>query len=151
MPAELLLKSCKYLFLRELTAPNSLRLVVEEGIKSPESTPLKIGTVEISGGYSVLSGAHPSLFEMVWDHYIAYFVLNEMYSVGDESEKFELGDHVRVYTASKFLDYARHATFTHEKTPGLSEPIQIICQWHVIDVISTKVPTVKKLRSALRD
>jgi hypothetical protein len=145
------LKSCKCLFLGELNEPNRLRLVVEQGKGSPESTPLNMGARVISGGSSVLYGPHTSRFEIVWDHCIAYSVLNQMDSVGDESEKSELGNLARVDIVSKFLHEVRHATFTHEKAPGLSEPIPIICQGHVIDVIATTVPTVEKLRSTLRD
>ena len=147
------LNACKYLFLRELNEPkiNSLRLVVEEGKAAPDSTPFQIGTVVIPGAHSVQTGQHTSLFEIAWDQYIAYSVMNEMYVVGDKSEEFELGNLVRVYSESKFLDYVRHATCTHEKKPGLSEHIEVICEWHIIDVISTTVPKVKKLRSARRD
>lgn len=147
------LNSCKYLFLRELYEPkiNSLRLVVEEGKPSPTTTPVEIGRVVISGGHSVLSGEHTSLFEIAWDNYVAYSVLNEMYAVGDPSEKFELGNLVRVYPESKFLDYVHRPKGAYETNPGLSQHIEIVCEWHVIDVVSATAPTVKKLRSARRD
>ena len=143
------LNSCKYLFLRELNEPkiNSLRLVVEEGKLSPASSSFKIGGVVISGGYDVLSGERTSRFEIAWDHYIAYSVMKEMYAVPDKSETFELGNLVRVYSESKFLQYVGHTTGSHEQNPSPWQHIEIICEWHVIDVISTAVPTVKNLRS----
>jgi hypothetical protein len=143
------LNRCESLFLRGLNEPreNSLRVVVEEGKPSPEETSIEIAGTVISGVHRVLTGEHTSLFEISWDHYMAYSVINESYAVGDESEKFELGNLVRVYSESKFLDFVRRATWTQNDS-GFSQHIEIVCECHILDVISTTVPTVKKLRSA---
>ncbi|HXJ85766.1 MAG TPA: hypothetical protein VMS18_03050 [Candidatus Binatia bacterium] len=148
------LNSCSYLFLREAgeTIEFSLRLMIEEGVALPEATPIEVCGVSLGSGHNVTSGENTRLFEVCWDSYVAYSVTNESFANGvDETDKFELGNLVRVYSKSNFLEYVRKATLASDEYPGPLQHIGIICEWHVIDVISTSLPTVKKLRSAHRD
>lgn len=146
------LNSCRYLFLREIAEPqqNSLRLVIEEGIDSTEATPIEFAGVPLGEGYRVTTGEHTCLFELVWDSYIAYSISNESYAAHSDSEKFELGNLARVYSESSFLNYIRTATIACDDYPGPSQHIELICECHIIDVVSTTVPTVKILRSRKR-
>lgn len=142
------LNSCCHLFLRELCEPpeNSLKLVIEEGIASTETTPIEIAGIALGEGHRVTTGKHTRLFEVVWDSYVAYCVANESYTAPSDSEKFEFGNLARVYSDSNFLNYIRAATIACDEYPGPSQHVQIICERHIIDVASTAVPTVKIVR-----
>jgi hypothetical protein len=145
------INSCPYLFLREMSEPeeNSLRLLIEEGIVSAEATPIEVAGVVIEGGHRITSTENARLFEIYWDQYIAYGVRNESYVIGgDDSERFELGNLARIYSKSNFLDYMRKATFASDEHPGPALHIEIICQSHIIDVLSIAVPSVKRLGPA---
>ena len=153
MSSELLadLNSCQHLFLREISEPeqNSLRLLIEEGIASLKPTAVEVAGVAMGDGYKITSGQNARLFEARWDSYVAYSIRNESYVTRDDSEKFELGNLVRIYSESKFLEYVGKATIACDEYPGPSQHVEIICECHIIDVISTTVPTVKRLRPAL--
>jgi len=146
------LNSCRYLFLREITEPeeNALKLLIEEGVASTEATPIDFAGVSMGEGYRVTTGEHTRLFEILWDSYITYAVSNESYAAHSDSEKFELGNLARVYSESNFLNYIRPATIACDKYPGPSQHIELICECHIIDVVSTTVPTVRMLRSGKR-
>jgi hypothetical protein len=123
------LNSCQYLFLRDTAEPreNSLRLLIEEGIPSPEPVSLKIAGTVITDCHKVTVGENARRFEICWDSYVAYSIRNESFVVADdESEKFELGNLVRVYSESKFLEYVRSATIAHDEYPGPTRHIEIV-------------------------
>lgn len=148
------LNSCGYLFLREASEPieGCLRLVIEEDVVSPDATAIEVCGVSLGSGNKVTSGENTHLYEVCWDSYVAYSVLNESYALsGDESEEFELGNRVRVYSKSNFLEYVRKSTFVSDEYPGPLQHIEITCAWHIIDVISTALPTMKTLQSPRRD
>ncbi len=142
------LNSCQHLYLREMAEPkqNSLRLLIEEGIPSPETVSIKIAGTVITDCHKVTFGGNARRFEVCWDSYVAYSIRNESFVVADDdSEKFELGNLVRVYSKSKFLEYVRSATIACDEYPGPTQHIEIISETHIIDVISTVAPTVRKL------
>jgi len=142
------LNSCRHLYLREIGEPaqNSLRLVIEEGVESAETASVNFGGTVIADCHKVTIGEHARLFELIWDSYVAYSIRNESYVVKDDAEEYALGNLTRVYSKSKFLDYAASATIACDEYPGPSQHVEIICECHIIDVVSTTVPSVKKLR-----
>lgn len=142
------LNSCQYLFPREINEleQNGLTLLIEEGIASPESTSIEVAGTVISDYHGVTSGKDSRLFRVTWVAYIAYSVRNESYVLADEGGRFELGNLARVYSRSKFLEYVRAATIASNEYAGPSQHVQILCECHIIDVISTTTPTVRRLR-----
>ena len=142
------LNSCAHLFLREIGEPreNCLRLLIEEGIVSPDTVSIEVGGSIITDCHKVTSGDNARLFEIAWNSYIAYSIRNESYAAPDDSEKFDLGNLVRIYSESKFLEYIARATFASDEYPGPYLHVEIICECHIIDVISTAVPEIKKVR-----
>jgi hypothetical protein len=142
------LNSCAYLFLREIGEPreNSLRLISEEGTASPDAISIEVAGTVISDRHKVTSGADTQLFEIAWDFYVAYSVRNESYVVRDDSEQFDLGNPVRIYSKSTFLDYVARATFACDEHLGPLLHVGVLCESHIIDMISTDLPKIKKLR-----
>ena len=118
---------CRSLFLTDIqeTGGNSLRLVVEEG--QPDGT--RDGRV----------------FEIVWDFYVGYSVLNETFVQANDEEVCE-GRRFRIYSKSHFLAYMACASFASEEHPGPTRHYRVACEDHIVDVLSTAAPSVRKLR-----
>jgi hypothetical protein len=146
------LNSCQHLFLREIGEPaqNRLKLVIEEGVVSTETTSVNFGGSVIAGCHKVILGKNSRLFEITWDSYVAYSIRNESYVVKDETEEYSLGNLARIYSKSKFLDYILGSTIASDEYPGPSQHVEIICECHIVDVVSTTIPSGKNLRPAPR-
>jgi hypothetical protein len=141
------LDTCASLYLREIGEPaqNSLRLIIEEAFVTPEEVTVKFAETEIANCHLVKPTPNSRLFEIVWDNYVAYSVANESYSTRNESEEF-CGRFARLYAKSYFLDYVSRATLATVEYPGPMNHIQVVCECHIIDVVSTKFPRVGQLR-----
>ena len=141
---------CDFLFLREITEldDNGLRLLLQEGTVALETVSVKVGGAEISGCHRIESTSESRLFEVVWQRYVAYAVRNESFVSPDEYE-ISVGSRFRVYSRSSFLDFVRSATFVTDDYPGPIQHIAVTCEDDIVDVVSTKEPTVKRLRPIL--
>jgi hypothetical protein len=142
------INSCEYFFLRSITEPeeNILRLIIEEAGAGGPPVPLKIGDTVLGEGIPITSTGDSRLFEITWNDYIAYSVRNESYATTADDEKVAWGKRVREYSKSRFLDYISQATFASAEYPGPFQHIQIVSENHIIDVGSTKIPRIQRLR-----
>jgi hypothetical protein len=145
--------SCSGLFLREIAEPreNCLRLLLEEAFALPEEVTVRVGETEIIGCHPVRSTESSRLFEIIWDGYVAYSVIAESFTSLDESEEFS-GRLARVYSKSHFLDYVSRATLACKEYPGPLQHTELVCERHVIEVVSTESPWIRQVRpgAALR-
>jgi hypothetical protein len=140
------LDTCASLYLRDIAEPqqNNLRLRIEEASVMPEEVSVTFAGTEITNCHLVRPTADSRLFEIVWDNYVAYSVSNESYSTRNESEEFS-GKCARLYGKSHFLDYISRATLASEEYPGPLRHIQLVCECHIIDVVSARFPEVKRI------
>jgi hypothetical protein len=148
VPKELAeLDACASLCLREISEPrqNSLRLLIEEAEVMPEEVAVRIAGTDLGTGHLVRSTPNSRLFEIVWDNYVAYSVINESYATPGESEEFS-GRFARFYTKSSFLDYVSRATLACKEYPGPLRHFGIVSECHVIDVVTTGIPRVRQMR-----
>ncbi len=83
------------------------------------------------------------MFEVVWQHYVAYSVRNESFVSPDEYE-VSVGRRFRVYSKSRFLDFIGCATFATDEYPGPVQHIGVNCEDHIVDVVSKMDPQVKR-------
>jgi hypothetical protein len=139
--------SCDYLFLREIQEErlNRLRLVVVEGVASDVAVTEVVAGVAFDNCRSIEIVPRSRIFDISWDWYVSYSVRNESFITMDETEKISSGKRVRIYSKSHFLEYIARATFACEKHPGPMHHVEVVCQDHVIDVISTKMPVIKRV------
>jgi len=112
----------------------------------PEEVTVKFAGAEIANCHIVKSTADSGLFEIIWDNYVAYCVTNESYSTRNESEEFS-GRFARLYGKSHFLDYISRASLACKEYPGPLQHLQLVCECHIIDVVSTRFPQVSKVHS----
>ena len=140
------INSCSYLFvdaLNELPG-NGLQVVLREGLVRAEATTLKIADTQLTGLHAIEATEKSRSFEVKWEYYVAYSVVNESFKKRRTDELWA-GDLFRIYTKSCFIDFVAAATFATDEYPGPLQHIGLLCEDHIVDVISTKEPSVKKL------
>jgi len=148
--ARSILDGAEYLYLRDISEPNdnSLRLVVEEArvnrSKIGKGLPLLDQFSEILKDAALIEATQGCrMIELRWDRYVAYLVTEEVAgSAGDPRDDDYIGNLLRVYSTSHFLDYLGG------NTGGHVEPLthyKVICLNHLIDVASYKPPEIRLL------
>jgi hypothetical protein len=141
--------ACQYLFLGEIGEPraNSLRLVVHEARASRHAVPIEIAETQLGEGHPVESDDSCSVFEILWQSYVAYQVTNESFAHGEGSDSVWSGRTVRLYTKSHFLEYVLRETFANDENPGPGHLLHfcLICSDHIIDVVVTEAPLVRRI------
>ena len=138
---------CTSLFLQIATEPNesSLLLRIEEGRTNDTPEDINIGGVVIAGTRKVLHDDSCRIFELVLGTYISYSVTNESFASPDDP-LFYTGEKIRKYSQSPFLEYVRAATFATDEYPGSYGHMAVICERHIIDVVSTEEPKVRLVK-----
>ena len=138
------INACSCLFVSEIQELeyNGLRIVVREGLPGGEAGPLQVGDAVISGGTRIEVTEESQTFELVWSRYVAYSVLNESFASVDDEELYE-GTRFRVYVQSRFIDYVSRASFACADYPGPTQHYAVVCENHVVNVISTVQPTIQ--------
>jgi hypothetical protein len=101
--------------------------------------------VEVKGSRPIESDESCQLFELIWPNYVAYCVRNESYTQWDPTEVWE-GQQFRIYSKSHFRDYVEKDTFASDKYPGALQHWSLICLNHIVDVIGSKQPQIRRLR-----
>lgn len=135
---------CKYVYLKEICEPedNCLRLIVEEAIEGGE--PGAIDSTGLSGkGIQVANESR--VFEIYFDSYIGYSIIDESLALPDDSEIFE-GRIFCIYDKSNYLDYLKKSSFATEDHPGPFVHYGFNCLNHIIDIASADEPEIKKLK-----
>jgi len=143
---------CTYLFLRWIGEPkdNHLRLIIEEA--SPQSHRTWIPPIESSPEIAdILAGASPiesdsksRLFEVSYEDYISYTVMNESYGKFPEPPELFTGKLFREFQWSYLLEWTRKVSYASDDHPGpgILQHHEIACLNHVIDVITTRPPNL---------
>ena len=88
-----------------------------------------------------------ALYELVFDHYVAYSVRNEGYTVEDIAEAFS-GTVAGIYTSSRFLEYVKLATIAASVQAAPYVHYGFNCLNHIVDVVAFGAPVVSRLRKS---
>ena len=141
--------ACQYLFLREIGEPraNSLRLLIHEARASSQAVPIEIAETQLGEGHPVESDDSCSIFEILWQNYVAYQVTNESLVHGESSGEVWSGRIARLYTKSHFLEYVLRKTYACDEHPGPGPLLHfcLICSDHIIDVVAAEAPQVRRI------
>jgi len=140
------INTCRYLFLSEIQELdyNGLRLVVREGLTTETVEAIHVAGSVLSGGTRISVTEESRAFELVWKQYVAYSVLNESYASAVEQENYR-GNRFRIYLRSNFIDYVSRASFATIEYPGPTEHYEVVCENHIVDVISTRAPDAQRV------
>ena len=142
----------KYLYLTEIGEPedNVLRLVIEQASVGEQEHDLTVGTSVISGLRDIVSDEKCFVYEVIFETYIAYSVINESFTQVDDSEIYT-GNLFRIYSKSHFLDYVKVATFASEDYPGVFSHYEIVALNHIVEIVSVDSPKINLLRVPLNE
>lgn len=140
---------CDYLFLAEIEelSGNGLRLLVREGRAAGQRQDVHVAGQTIHDCTPIAVADESAAFEIVWEHYVAYCVLNEAFAFSPSSEDVYTGKRVRIYSESRFRQYVSRATFATDEYPGPMQHYEVCCEDHLVNVISTIHPHANKVRS----
>ena len=145
------IRACQYLYLHHIGEPeeNTLRLVLHEARlgSSPSEDRLNAETSPglrkiLSESRAIEHGPGCKIFEVVWDTYIGYSVLNESYASPEPETSQGEGRLFVEYTTSVFLDYLSRATFASTDYPGPFKHRAVYCLNHSVDIASTREPKI---------
>ena len=95
----------------------------------------------LGGLASIVSDETCASFSIVFGDYATYSVTREIFSPPSEEDIYE-GKSIRIYSRSKFIEGSRE--FLHDFYGNLASQkhYQIVCEWHVIDVMSPNEPKI---------
>jgi hypothetical protein len=84
------------------------------------------------------------MFEIVWNSYVGYSVLNESYATPSDDERGD-GNRFRTYSKSRFMQFISQATFACDDYPGPMRHYCVGCEDHILHVVSVDPPTVRRV------
>ncbi|MDY2588513.1 hypothetical protein [Winogradskyella aquimaris] len=103
----------------------------------------KILGVDIGPSRAVYHNENSEIFKITFDRYIAYSVINESYESLGGTEY--VGEKIRTYNKSNFLDYVKADTFASADYPGEFKHYAFISLNHIVNVVSTVEPKIEKV------
>jgi hypothetical protein len=120
-------------------------LIVQEGRATGALEDIEVAGTVIKDSQPVLPYVD-SIWEIVFQRYVAYSVRNESYVSLDADEVWE-GHLFRTYSKSKFLDYVRVSTFACDEYPGKLCHNELVCADHIIDVVTVQPPVIQRIET----
>jgi hypothetical protein len=144
------LESCGSIFLEELGEPttNGLRVIVAEGMTAPAAQAMELGGARLDGLHAVSPTPQSRRFELQWEQYVAYCVVNESYTdVPDEHSVSDSGRLLRCYSRSRFLSYVAADTLANTLATGPLHHYCLACEDQVVHVVALRPPRVFRLDS----
>lgn len=123
------LNGSRYLFLEELCEPetNMFRIRVAEGKPSKEAVPIEVAGQSLGEGFPIKIDANSARFELTWNSYVLYQVMNELFGRKEASQDGVLGHLASVYRSSSLLDYVIHSSNASHEYPGRLQHFSFIC------------------------
>lgn len=125
-------------------ADGDLRIIVAEGFRAAEPEDITIGGHIIKGTYAINSLEESRLVEVRFNRPIAWQLVDESFTAGNEYEVREDMFALQVLTQSRYLDYVRanHGWF-EEVGRGPGKHYRVWTENEVIDVVACAAPTVE--------
>jgi hypothetical protein len=148
------IRSCKYLYLDAIREPeqNQLSIVLLEAIAGATLTEEDFAAEPNESIRAMLAGSKAiehvegcMKFELSWQRYIGYSVVNESYSNGEPESSNGRGRLLVEYEKSNYLEYLSRASFASTDYPGPFKHWAIHCLNHTIDVASQDAPIARVL------
>ncbi len=122
---------------------NSIQFTLIIGLKSEKPEDVFIDGKKISQPYRIYFDGENNKYRVYFETYICYSIINESYEqLGGKSF---IGDKIRIYTDSNFLNYVKADTFASPVYPGEFKHYAFVTGNHIINVASVEEPTIEKL------
>jgi hypothetical protein len=123
---------------------DDLRIIVAEGFRAAEPEDLRIGGHVIKDTYAINTSEESRLVEICFSRPIAWQLVDESFTSGNEYEVREDKFALQVLTQSRYLDYVRenHGWF-EDMGRGPAKLYRVWTQNEVIDVVACEPPRVE--------
>ena len=123
-------------------ADRELRVIVAEGFQAAEPADITIGGHVIKDTYAIDTSEKSRLVEIRFSEPIAWQLVDESFTVGDDYEVREDGFALQVLSRSKYLDYVRANHGWFEDMRGPAKHYRVWTENEVVDVIACVPPTL---------
>lgn len=140
----------KFVFLDEISEPfdvQGVRLIVRAATVSAQESSIPVAGSVIEGVRSI----EPSdiCYEIFFDNYVAYFVLNDSFDIDYPERKTEEweGSNFRVSSKTVLTDYMEVTMQVTKDWVGNYKHYKLYGQTHVINVVSLSEPKLRKFIS----
>lgn len=127
-----------------LYAQGELRIIVSEGFRAAEPEDLIIAGHVIKGTYDINTSEESRHAEVLFSRPIAWQLVDESFTAGNEYEVCEDKFALQVLTQSRYLSYvlANHGWF-QDMGRGPGKHYRVWTENEVIDVVACEAPTVR--------
>ena len=144
------INACHTLFLTALDepSPNSLRLVLREGRITKTPVSIEIAGQCLGEGYPVQIDDSCATFELNWNVYVRYQITNESFGLFVPENRGR--EHATCRRESDFLEYLSRSSTASNEYPGALVHFQFVCSDHIVDIVSTSHPHLRKMAPAVR-
>lgn len=124
-------------------AEGDLRIVVAEGLRAAEPEDVTFGGHVFKDTYAIDTSEDSRLVEVRFTDPIAWQLVDESYTAGNDYEVHEGKFALQVLNQSRYLDYVRayHGWFEMIRGPG--KHYRVWTENEVIDVVGCEPPTVE--------
>ena len=139
------INSERNIFLTKIFEPeeNSLEFELTIGLVDELEKNNEILGVDIGSSRPIYHNKKSEIFKVIFDQYIAYSVINESYESLRGTEY--VGEKIRTYKKSNFLDYVKADTCASLDYPGEFKHYAFISLNHIVNVVSTVEPRIEKI------
>ena len=123
-------------------AEAELRIIVAEGFRAAEPEDITIAGHVIKGTYAIDTSEKSQLVEVRFSRPIAWQLVDESFTAGNDYEVREDKFALQVLTQSRYLDYVRANHGWFEDIRGLGKHYRVWTENEVLDVVACEPPTV---------
>jgi len=102
-------------------------------------------TITESSTYNKVYTKGKSEFEIFFYRYIGFNILDESLVLPEDEYEIFYGNHFLIYQKSHYLDYISKSTFASDEHPGPFTHFGINCLNHIVHIVSTEIPEIKKI------
>ncbi|MEH6443928.1 MAG: hypothetical protein V7784_08520 [Oceanospirillaceae bacterium] len=124
---------------------NCLRLVIEEGSFSDNEKPMDPFMREVLG-LPASDEANNCIYEIIFNNYICYAVLNESYAMTAQNKEHQ-AEILSLHAQSNYLDYVKQQNQIETAPSGNLIHCKLKCLNHIIDIVTFEKPNIKNIGS----
>jgi len=139
------INNCQNLFVTTIYEPaqNQLSIEVALGQVSQKEEDFYVGDKNLSGN-PIFFDDSSEKYRIYFEHYIAYFVVNESYEIPETGDYS--GDRIREYQQSLFIDFCKQQTFGFDIfEESAIKHFMVVTQNHIVNILTSSPLDIKAI------
>ncbi|NEQ43120.1 MAG: hypothetical protein F6K00_06010 [Leptolyngbya sp. SIOISBB] len=129
--------------IEELEANGIILYVLAGIVGEPETVSIADADIKLENCAPIFVGTDSRGYKIKFEQYLAYSIRNESYAMPVAGEVFE-GRRFRTYSRSQYLEFVYSTTFVNNQYPGATAHYGLVCEDHIIDVVSVDAPEIEQ-------